>query len=107
MSAQIKDIKEKASESLLKESNTPSEANTISYETMPFCDALKESTKMAVLIVIGSFFHPVYSITNNIVLGHNADETPLAGLGLGALTIGVTGLSIGICFAFGVGTFMA
>ena len=53
---------------------------------------------MALLVVIGTFFHPMYSITNNIVLGHNADETPLAGLGLGALTIGVTGLSIGICF---------
>ena len=45
----------------------------ISYETMPFCDALKQSTKMAVLIVIGTLFHPMYSITNNIVLGHNAD----------------------------------
>ena len=62
---------------------------------------------MAGFIVIGTFFHPIYSITNNIVLGHMEDETPLAGLGLGALTIGITALSIGICFAFGVGTFMS
>ena len=62
---------------------------------------------MAFFFVIGTFFHPVYSIVNNICLGHSGDETLLAGLGLGALTIGITGLSIGICFAFGVGTFMA
>ena len=74
---------------------------------MPFCDALVSSSKMAGFIVIGTFFHPIYSITNNIVLGHMEDETPLAGLGLGALTIGITALSIGICFAFGVGTFMS
>jgi len=49
----------------------------------------------------------MYSIVNNIVLGHGGDETPLAGLGLGALTIGITALSIGICFAFGSGTFMS
>ena len=44
---------------------------------------------------------------NNIVLGHSSDETPLAGLGLGALTVGISGLSIGVCFAFGIGTFMS
>lgn len=49
----------------------------------------------------------MYSIVNNIVLGHGDDETPLAGLGLGALTIGITALSIGICFAYGAGTFMS
>lgn len=44
---------------------------------------------------------------NNIVLGHGDEATPLAGLGLGALTVGITGLSIGICFAFGAGTFLS
>ena len=79
----------------------------ISEESVPFCEALVSSTKIAGVVVIGTFFHPFYSITNNIVLGHMADETPLAGLGLGALTVGITALSIGICFAFGVGTFMS
>lgn len=51
--------------------------------------------------------HPIYSIVNNIILGHGTDPTPLAGLGLGALTVGITGLSIGICFAFGAATFMS
>ena len=85
----------------------PLKKKEISYDTLPFGEALLKSTKLAVFVVIGTFFHPVYSIVNNIVLGHNVDETPLAGLGLGALTIGITGLSCGICFAFGVGTFMS
>lgn len=42
-----------------------------------------------------------------MVLGNGTDPTPLAGLGLGALTVGITGLSIGVCFAFGVGTFIS
>ena len=69
-------------------------------------DAIKTSSKTAVGFVIGTLFHPIYSIVNNIVLGHE-DETLLAGLALGALTIGITGLSLGICFAFGAGTFMS
>jgi Na+-driven multidrug efflux pump len=48
----------------------------------------------------------MYSIVNNIVLGHFEEETTLAGLGLGSLTIGITALSLGICFAFGASTFM-
>ena len=90
--------------------NTKKHDNTeieISDETVPFCDAVKSSSKMAFFIVLGNFFHPVYSIVNNIVLGHSGDETLLAGLGLGALTIGIAGLSIGICFAFGSNTFMS
>ena len=76
-------------------------------ETLPFGVALTESTKLAILVVLGTLFHPMYSIVNNIVLGHADDPALLAGLGLGALTVGITGLSLGICFAFGVGTFMA
>ena len=79
----------------------------ISDEVIPFGQALKDSSNLAVFIVLGTLFHPMYSITNNIVLGHSGDETPLAGLGLGALTLGITGLSLGICFAFGAGTFMS
>ena len=79
----------------------------ISNETIPFCDALKESSGIAFFAVLGTFFHPFYSIINNIVLGHAEDEALLAGLGLGALTVGILGLSLGVCFAFGAGTFMA
>ena len=75
----------------------------ISNVTVSFKEAVVTSSKMAFFFVIGTFFHPIYSIVNNIVLGHSGNETLLAGLGLGALTIGITGLSIGICFAFGVG----
>ena len=56
---------------------------------------------------MGTMFHPIYSIVNNVVLGHANDPVLLAGLGLGALTVGITGLSLGICFAFGAGTFMS
>jgi len=80
---------------------------TIDNETISFSEALKKSSGIAVFVVLGTLFHPMYSIVNNIVLGHMNDETPLAGLGLGALTIGITALSLGICFAFGVSTFMA
>jgi len=75
MSAKVKEIQAKSSEFLLEESTTPAghKNKEISNDTLSFCDALKESTKMAAFIVIGTFFHPVYSITNNIVLGHNAD----------------------------------
>ena len=89
------------------EGTSGNDALVISDEVVPFGQALSESSKMAVFIVLGTLFHPFYSITNNIVLGHSEDETPLAGLGLGALTLGITGLSIGICFAFGAGTFMS
>ena len=79
----------------------------ISDETIPFCQALKDSSKLAILNVIGAMFHPIYSIVNNVVLGHADDSAVLAGLGLGSLTVGITGLSLGICFAFGAATFMA
>ena len=75
--------------------------------TVPFCKALKDSSLIAVPVVLGTMCHPIYSIVNNIILGHGTDPTPLAGLGLGALTVGITGLSIGICFAFGAATFMS
>ena len=76
-------------------------------EKVSVLEALKTSTRMALWSIIGSFFHPFYSIINNMVLGNGKDPVPLAGLGLGALTVGITGLSIGVCFAFGVGTFIS
>ena len=76
----------------------------LSDETISFSTALKESSKLAILQVMGTMFHPIYSIVNNVVLGHANDPVLLAGLGLGALTVGITGLSLGICFAFGAGT---
>ena len=57
--------------------------------------------------MLGTMFYPMYSMVNNIVLGHSEDPVLLAGLGLGALTVGITGLSLGINFAFGAATFLS
>ena len=93
---------------LIEKEDASSTADEIvlNEETDSFMDALKASSKIAAPVVFGTLFHPMYSIVNNIVLGHGDSAVPLAGLGLGALTIGITALSIGICFAFGAATFM-
>ena len=87
---------------LNKEENEAEESTEISLK-----QATIESTKIAGPAILGLLFYPTYTIINNIVLGHGDDETPLAGLGLGGLTVGIVGLSIGICFAYGAGTFMS
>lgn len=74
---------------------------------MPFSDAVKSAFKLAINIIIGALFHPIYSILNAIVLGHQAQETPLAGLGLGSLTVGIIALAIGSTGINGVSTFIS
>ena len=75
--------------------------------TLPTCDALGRVAAIAKNVIIGSLYHPMYSIVNALVLGHQDTPEPLAGLGLGSLTVGLIGLSIGQSFAGGVGTFIA
>ena len=62
---------------------------------IPTCEAIAKVFNIAKNIVIASLFHPLYSIVNALVLGHSDSPEPLAGLGLGSLTIGILGLSIG------------
>ena len=57
-------------------------------------------------VVIGALFHPIYSIVNSLVLGHQDSPEQLAGLGLGSLTVGLIGLSIVQSFSAGAGTFI-
>ena len=79
----------------------------ISEITISFCEAVTSSSKVAFYAVLGFLFYPAYHIVNNIVLGHSENATFLAGLGLGSLTVGITGLSMGVYFSYGVQTFMA
>ena len=53
----------------------------------------------------GVIFHPIYTVLNAMVLGHEADHVPLAGLGLGSLTVGI--LSLSIHWNFGTGSSVA
>ena len=57
--------------------------------------------------ILTTLFHPIYSVVNTIVLGHEENEKMLAGLGLGSLTIGMLALTIGATFNGGVGTFIS
>ena len=52
-------------------------------------------------------FHPMYHIINTVLLGHLDDSTYLAGLGLGALTIGIGFLSISVSFAGAIDTLVS
>lgn len=58
-------------------------------------------------MVVNAFFHPIYTIVNAVVLGHQDNERMLAGLGLGSLTIGIMALSIGSTFNGAVSTFIS
>jgi len=57
-----------------EESTTPLITNEngviASNQTISLTEALKQSTKLAVASVSSMLFHPMYSIVNNIVLGH-------------------------------------
>ena len=57
--------------------------------------------------MINAFLHPVYSIVNAMVLGHQANSKMLAGLGLGSLTMGICALSIASNFNGAASTFIA
>ena len=65
---------------------------------LPMREALANVWKPARWIILNAVFHPVYSIVNAILLGHQSNEKMLAGLGLGSLTIGIFALSIGSNF---------
>merc|ERR1719464_2535455 len=76
-------------------------------QEIPTSKALTKVSSIAKNIIIGTLFHPIYSIVNALVLGHKETPEPLAGLELGSLTVSVMGLSIGSSFAGGVGTFIS
>ena len=51
-------------------------------------------------------FHPLYSVINAAVVGR-METKYLAALGLGSLTTGLCLISINVCFALVVGSFVA
>ena len=57
--------------------------------------------------MVNSFIHPMYSIVNAIVMGHQTNEKMLAGLGLGSLTMGIMALSFGSNFNGAAATFIS
>lgn len=63
--------------------------------------------KLSIMPIIGFLFHPVYTITTAIFLGHMEDAKYLAGFGLGSLTLGICAISLGTMFAVGMGTKVA
>ena len=67
---------------------------------------LKEVLSQSWLPTVGVLFHPAYLIINAAVCGRLGDKQ-LAGFGLGSLTIGIVGISIGTSFAYSVGTLIA
>ena len=67
---------------------------------------LKEVLSQSWLPTVGVLFHPAYLIINAAICGRLGDKQ-LAGFGLGSLTIGIVGISIGTSFAYSVGTLIA
>ena len=63
--------------------------------------------KPARWMILNALFHPLYSITNAIVLGHQSNDKMLGGLGLGSLTIGICALALGSNCNQAVGTFIS
>jgi len=80
------------------------EKKTKEPETVDFWSAAKTVFGLTYNPVIGSFFHPVYSIVNAAVLGHSGNTHELAGLGLGSLTIGLCVISVTSTFVTGSAT---
>ena len=76
-------------------------------ETTPgLVESLKTVFKLAMWPIIGSLFHPVYTIVNAMVCGRMS-ETDLAGFGLGSLTLGIMSLSICACFSSSLGALVS
>ena len=108
-------------ESLLNESSTSDEnlptnaendldskPKEISYESIPLCDALKKTSKLASLLFVGGIFYPIFQIVNSVVVGHSGDdETPLAGLALGVTTVSLLANTPSRYFANGIATMMS
>lgn len=66
---------------------------------IPFSESATTVLKLTWNPILGSFFHPIYTIVNASTLGHSGDPTQLAGLGLGSLTLGIMVISIQSSFA--------
>lgn len=59
-----------------------------------FKESVRDVLKLTAMPIVGSFFHPFYSIVNSSVLGHGNNSTALAGLGLGSLTLGIAVIAV-------------
>ena len=79
---------EELEEPLLTDPDSPQD------ELLPPCEAFCKVSGIAKNVVIGALFHPLYSMVNALTLGHRDTPQPLAGLGLGSLTVGLLGLSL-------------
>ena len=85
-----------------------SKPKEISYESIPLCDALKKTSKLASLLFVGGIFYPIFQIVNSVVVGHSGDdETPLAGLALGVTTVSLLANTPSRYFANGIATMMS
>lgn len=67
---------------------------------------LKNITKLSLWPILGSCFHPVYTMVNAAVCGRLGEDY-LAAFGLGSLTLGIMCISIITCFSMSVGTLVA
>ena len=98
---------QKSAALLPKQSNKSEEEDNDKEAILPFRTALSNVWTPARWVILNALFHPIYSIVNAMVLGHQQNEKLLAGLGLGSLTIGICALSIGSTFNQAVGTFIS
>ena len=93
MSVKTKGIRsERLEEPLLAEKNESEDG------LIPTCEAFYKVSNIAKNVVIGMLFYSLYNIVNVLVLGHEDSPEPLAGLGLGSLTVGILGLTVGASF---------
>lgn len=69
-------------------------------------ETLKQILKLSLWPILGSCFHPVYTMVNAAICGRMGEEE-LAAFGLGSLTLGIMTLSIVTCFSMSVGTLVA
>jgi Na+-driven multidrug efflux pump len=74
---------------------------------MKLVPALLTIFKLAIFPIIGMIFHPAYHIINTILLGHMPDDTLLAALGLGGLTVSIVLLAVGISLCGALDTLIA
>lgn len=63
-------------------------------------------TSYATWPMLGMVFHPLYMVINSAVVGR-METKYLAGLGLGSLTTGIFLISLNVCFALVVSSFVA
>ena len=84
---------------LLKPTDTGEEQLTEKkvHDELHLKPALKLIFSLSVWQILGMLLHPMYHIVNSILMGH-LGENYLAGLGLGALTLGICFLSLCVSF---------